>query len=331
MVTLDVQGKGVCSLLDSESMVTLIWEAYFEKNIVPLLKASSGEFSEAHSLFKLSAANNSVMPVSKYFEADINILGFAVPCIGFLMAKDPNTLLEPQHLTQLPGVIGCNLIWLGCEEFGRVYGFDPFKKFQCPQGIHPVVFAQICSFYHQEKLQKQTESNSQGQSNVSSLGINLSSDSDTTLGQVWVGDSHQLICIPANSGKVVSGRTNKITKCLMCMIESMSNNNLPMGVVVNRTIVTPNKSKHIPLILMNTNSYNIWICQSLLAADVLEADHCLWDYQSSLSHKGNEVKVTFHPVPFSEVQEEILSASVSNSAQSNSDSEEQGKRLKFGP
>ena len=30
---------------------------------------------------------------------------------------------------------------------------------------------------------------------------------DTTLGQVWVGDPHQPICIPANSAKVVSGNT----------------------------------------------------------------------------------------------------------------------------
>ena len=131
---------------------------------------------------------------------------------------------------------------------------------------------------------------------------------------MWVSDSHQPICIPANSAKVVSGRINKITKCLMCMIKSRSNNNLPMGVVVNRTIVTPNKSKHIPVILMNTNSCNIWIHQSLLAVDVVKADHCPWDYQSSLSCKGNEVKVTFHPVPSLEVQEEILSSLVSNSA-----------------
>ena len=85
----------------------------------------------------------------------------------------------------------------------------------------------------------------------------LDLDSDTTLGQVWVGDSHEPICIPANSAKVVSGKTNKITKHLTCMVEARSNKNLPLGVVVNRTIVTPTKSKCIPVIAMNTNSYNI--------------------------------------------------------------------------
>ena len=97
------------------------------------------------------------MLVSKYFEADITLLGFKIPWVGFLVVKDPNTILEPQYSTQLLGVIGCNLIQLGCEEFERVYGFDTFKEFHCPANVHPIVFAQMCSFYHQSKLQGQTQ------------------------------------------------------------------------------------------------------------------------------------------------------------------------------
>ena len=84
---------------------------------------------------------------------------------------------------------------------------------------------------------------------------------------------------------------------------------------------------------MNTNSYNIWIHQPLLAADVVEVKHCPWDYPSFLSHEGNEVKVSFHPVPTLEVQEEILSSAVNNSDafNSNSNSKEQDERSKFGP
>ena len=110
-------------------MVTLICEGYFIKNILPLLQSSAGELTEAHSLFWLSAANNEVMLVSKYLEGDVTILGFKIPQVGFLVVKDPNTLLEPQHSTQLLGVIGCNLIQLGCEEFRRVHGFDSIKEF----------------------------------------------------------------------------------------------------------------------------------------------------------------------------------------------------------
>ena len=97
------------------------------------------------------------MPVLRYFEADINLLGFKVPKVGFLVVKDPNTLLEPQYATQLPGVIGCNLIYLGCEEFGKQYGFECFENFPCPSAVHHIVFSQFCTFYHQERLKAQSQ------------------------------------------------------------------------------------------------------------------------------------------------------------------------------
>ena len=134
---------------------------------------------------------------------------------------------------------------------------------------------------------------------------------------------------------MVTGKTNKITKHLTCMVESCTNKNLPMGVLVNRTMVTPNKSKHVLVLLMNTNLYNVWIQQPLLAVDVVEAEHCPWDYQSFLSHDGNEVKVTFHPIPTSHIQEEIMSQSVSqgsgNESEGKSRTKEGGKKPKFGP
>ena len=171
-VLIEFLGLKVPSLLDSGSMVMLVCKGYFTKNILPLLQSLASDLTKAHSLFRLSAANNQVMPVSKYFKADINLLSFRIPHVGFLIVKDPNTLLEPQHNTQLPGVVGCNLIWLSCEEFGKVHGFEAFETFHCPDDVHPLVFAQMCSFYHQDKLMSQTESsNSQTTTNVNTSGI----------------------------------------------------------------------------------------------------------------------------------------------------------------
>ena len=177
--------------------------------------------AEAHSLFWLSAANNEIMLVSKYFEADVSILGFQIPWVGFLVVKDLNILLEPQHNTQLPGVIGCNLIRLGCEEFVRSFGCEAFKEFCCPESVHPVVFSQLCLHYYQSKLLggPSTMANSSN-INVSTSGISScetnnkvpSSGSDNILGQVWVGVDNKPICIPANSAKIVQGKTNKINK-----------------------------------------------------------------------------------------------------------------------
>ena len=220
-------GLKVPSLLDSGSMVMLIHETYFKKHILPLLHGTAEELAKAHLLFRLSAANNQDMPVSKYFEADVTILGFRIPSVGFLVVKDPNTVLEPQHSTQSPRVIGCNLIRLGCEEFGKVFGFEAFKTFKCPNEVHPLVFAQMCTLYHQDKAQTQSvpsTSNSLQSNSISGSSIpittskinfeikkeDLSPGSETVLGQVWVGSPYKAICIPANSVKVLKGKTSKI-------------------------------------------------------------------------------------------------------------------------
>ena len=236
-IPMDLFGRDVPSLLDSGSMVTLIREGYFTKYIQPLLKKPSSKMAEAHSLFRLSAANNEIMPVSKYFEADVSILGFRIPQVGFLVVKDPNVLLEPQHNTQLPGVIGCNLIRLGCEEFKRSFGSEAFEEFRCPENVHPVVFSQLCSHYHQSKLLDGPDiSSTTSNINVSTSAISSAddqvpnSDSNNILGQVWVGIDNKPICIPANSVKVVQGKTNKIMRRLTCMVEGRDVCNLPMGV-----------------------------------------------------------------------------------------------------
>ena len=224
-ITMEFLGLKVPSLLDSGSMVMLIYEAYFHKNILPLLCGTVEELAEAHLLFHLSATNNQDMPVSRYFEADVSILGFRIPSVGFLLVKDPNTVLESQYSACTPGVIGCNLIRLRYEEFGKVYGFEAFETFTCPKEVHPLIFAQMCTLYHQGKDQAQPDlhtSNSSPKDNqqmdtiqVTNSNINFHStiedlsSPDATLGQVWVGSPHKVICIPANSVKVVEGKTSR--------------------------------------------------------------------------------------------------------------------------
>ena len=133
--------------------------------------------------------------------------------------------------------------------------------------------------------------------------------------------------------KVVQGRTNRITQQLSCMVEARACNNLPRGVVVNRTMFTPNKNKQVPISLVNTNTYNVWICHTLLAADIVEAEDCPWDYQSIMSCDGNDIKVSFCPMPSSEVQAEILSQGVSGTVSDTGTQNRHkgGERPKFGP
>ena len=120
------------------------------------------------------------------------------------------------------------------------------------------------------------------------------------------------------------------------MIEARSQNNLPLGVVVNRTTVTPSKTYKVPVTLVNTNSYHVWIKQQLLAADIVEVDHCPWDYYSTMSHDGGEVQVSFYPVPTPDVQADVLSVGITKTEKKaremdTTNGEEQGERPKFGP
>ena len=84
---------------------------------------------------------------------------------------------------------------------------------------------------------------------------------------------------------------------------------------------------------MNTNTYNVWICQTLLAADIVEAEDCPWDYQSIMSRDGSNIEVSFCPMPSSEVQAEILSQGVSSTVPDTAtqNRHEEGERPKFGP
>ena len=64
---------------------------------------------------------------------------------------------------------------------------------------------------------------------------------------------------------------------------------------------------------------------------VVEAEDCPWDYQSIMSRDGSDIKVSFCPMPSSEVQAEILSQGVSNMEPDTTNQHEEGKRPKFGP
>ena len=86
-------------------------------------------------------------------------------------------------------------------------------------------------------------------------------------------------------------------------------------------MVTPHKNKKVPVALMNTNTYNVWIRQPLLVANIVEAEDCPWDHQSSMSHDGNKINISFCPVPSTEVQAEIAAVSVTTA--------EPGKKLEM--
>ena len=124
-----------------------------------------------------------------------------------------------------------------------------------------------------------------------------------------VGDTRQPICIPAGMSKIVVGRAqNKLPKGSY-MVEATDNDNLPCGVSVNHTYVNPTKSRQVSVILLNTNSYNVWICQPLYAATIWDVKLKDWEYGPILTKdkESDTVEVRLQQVPPKDLHKEILS------------------------
>ena len=128
------------------------------------------------------------------------------------------------------------------------------------------------------------------------------------MGRVSKGDTRNPICIPANSSKTVIGQTARVNRKKSFMVESTESSNLPLGVGVNNTLVTPSKCGLVSVILINNNSHNVWIHQPLYAGDLWEVSPREWEYEPVLTHKEgtNDIEVNFVQVPPEDLQCDIL-------------------------
>ena len=124
-----------------------------------------------------------------------------------------------------------------------------------------------------------------------------------------VSDHRQPICIPAGTSKVMIGRTQDKLPKGSYMVEATDDDNLPCWVSVNHTYVNPTKAKQVSVILLNTNSNNVWIQQPLYAATIWDIELKDWDYEPIItkSEEADMFEVKLQPVPPEDLPEEILS------------------------
>ena len=64
-------------------------------------------------------------------------------------------------------------------------------------------------------------------------------------GRVMVGDKRQPICIPVGMSKVVVSKTQDKLPRDSYMVEATDDNNLPCGISVNHTYISPTKSRQV--------------------------------------------------------------------------------------
>ena len=107
-VKLRIMGKSVHSLLDSGSMVSLMWQDHFNQYFRPQLGPAEGLVADTHHLFNLTSTSGGAIPLSRYVELDVEFLGLQVPGVRFLITPNPNKVLDLDHKTRLPRIVGWN-------------------------------------------------------------------------------------------------------------------------------------------------------------------------------------------------------------------------------
>ena len=145
------------------------------------------------------------------------------------------------------------------------------------------------------------------------------------------------MCIPANSSKTIIGKVPKVNQKLTYLVEKTEDSNLPIGVAINNTLITPSRSGLVSVILINNNDHNVWIRQPLYAANLWEVQPKEWAYEPVLTHEEgtNNITVNFIQVPPEEFREDILSNAVEaeeeNSSGEVKDKDKKGEeKPKFG-
>ena len=204
-------------------------------------------------------------------------------------------------------MVGWNLIKLACEVFIQKYSNLCLENFDCPTGVSPLLFSQLCVFHHCKAGGLQSDSvtpNTSGQQQLPKIKAqNFTINEDGLLGKVLIGNANLPICVPGNSAMTIPGRLGKNTKVpsgTPCLIETAAVNNLPQGISVNRCLVYP-KGSVVPVILMNQNNYNIWSWQPLLAAEIYWVEHLPWDYGVEFQQQGDNIEVVFQPLPLADI------------------------------
>ena len=93
-----------------------------------------GEKADAQSLSRLTVANDGQMPIRMYIKLDLMFWGIKVPNVGMLTAEEANQVLDKEHQTKLPEIVG-------------------FDSFECPEGVNPLLCSQL-SVFHYSNIQK---------------------------------------------------------------------------------------------------------------------------------------------------------------------------------
>lgn len=119
-------GVKVPCLIDTGSMVSTITESHFCQHFEPWAQ----ERLKMCNWLKLTAANGLSIPYLGYLELNVELCGKVIQNCGILVVRDP-----PDNTpSQVPGVLGMNVIQKCYHELFILHGSALFELFFCPPG-----------------------------------------------------------------------------------------------------------------------------------------------------------------------------------------------------
>ena len=120
--------------------------------------------------------------------------------------------------------------------FVQKYGVLCLENFDCPTGVSPWLFSQLCVFHHCKAGGFQSDNVTltiNGQQQLSKKKAqNFTINEDGLLGKVLIGNANEPICVPGNSALTIPGRLDKNTKVSSgtpCLTDTTAVNNLPQA------------------------------------------------------------------------------------------------------
>ena len=249
---------------------------------------------------------------------------------------------------KLPLLLGCNFLRSALDTVKKSFGVDTLDLMECPKDMDPLLFCVIAEYHfflkgkaascgaaklagvgdgpcssqdHHQSTSSQGKarggannaappppSNECGNTPIFSKKVNTDYLGGWG-GRVTVGDTHHPICIPAGDAFTVVGQASgaKWRRGTFCC-QGAEDGNLPAGLIVNDTWVSPTKNGRVGVILQNTNSFNVWIRQPLYCADLWGGRNVGWEYEPSvqINSETAEVEVSYHKVPPKDVREAVV-------------------------
>ena len=78
-------------------------------------------------------------------------------------------------------------------------------------------------------------------------------------------------------------------------MKQAEHHNLPVGIVINQCMAIL-KARAMPVIIINTNRYNVWVRQPLLAAKLFDVECDEIEYRAAMDQEGDNISTGFQPI-----------------------------------